>query len=364
MVCVREFTYKRQHHTTDFNVTEMSSKSDAYDSSFSFFSTPLPRLQQLSSHVTPPSQQSDASSRGDPLRLNSSKSLGGFAIAAPPSPPPPTYARVVQRQQKKDRLEPASHSLEAVASAMSAGVQVAPQIAMRIGPMIPPTVPDSPFPICWPAPEPPLPSAAFGPILGALHATQSNFDQQSACCEAPHLSTSFEFFGSELWNPNPSQWGWSPWMPPDTSQHQQPLSYFGASAVNTLADSLIEPAVVLGCGDVLVPADALKQLMAASVSSRAEVALSVQRVGSSLLVNKLSSHEEVPFDSIDRLSPFFLPNRASKPCCLRCHLPQAICTCADVSPRKSIGNGTLRTQTLSQKSFFEHDGVKQLLIVS
>ena len=87
-------------------------------------------------------------------------------------------------------------------------------------------------------------------------------------------------------------------MTPDSSSQQQPLSFFGASAVNTLADSLIEPAMVLGSGDVLLPADALKQLMAASVSSKAGVALSVQRVGSSLLVNTLSSQEGLSFDSI------------------------------------------------------------------
>jgi hypothetical protein len=324
----------------------MSSDSDAFQSSFSLFSTPLPRLQQLSSLATPPSLQTDANPRSTPLRLNSPKSVGGFAIAAPPSSPPPTYARVVQRHHSQDRLDSASPSLEAVASAMSAGVQLAPQIARRIGPMIIPSVSDPPFPICWPATEPRLPSSVFEPNLVESHTPQSSFDRHSACSVTPPLSTTFQFFGSELWNPNPSQWGWSPWMPPDSSQNQQPLSYFGASAVNTLADSLIEPAVVLGSGDVLVPADALKQLMAASVSSRAGVALSVQRVGSSLLVNTLSSQDDVSFESVDRLSPFFLPNRAAKPCCLRCHLPKAICSCAHVSPRKSIGNGMSKTVTL------------------
>ncbi len=125
---------------------------------------------------------------------------------------------------------------------------------------------------------------------------------------------------------------------PDGSQQQQPLSFFGASAVNTLADSLIEPAMVLGSSDVLVPADALKQLMAASVSSRAGVALSVQRVGSSLLVNSLFSQEDVSFDSVDSLLPFSPQNRPAVSCCLRCDLPHAICSCSD-TPRKSIGNG-------------------------
>ena len=329
-----------------YDIEIMSSDSDAFQSSFSLFSTPLPRLQQLSSLVAPPSQ-SGTNSRSAPRRLNSpksEKSAGGFAIAAPPSSPPPTYAHVVQRQHSQDILEPASHSLAAVASAMSAGVQVAPQIARKIGPMIP-SVSDPPFPICWPATESRLPSAVFDPILGAPHLSQSTFDHQSTDYKAPHLSTSFEFFGSDLWNPSPSKWGWSPWMPPDTSQHQQPLSFFGASAVNTLADSLIEPAVVLGSGDVLLPADALKQLMAASVSSKAGVTLSVQRVGSSLLVNTLSSQEDVSFDNIDSLSPFTLPNRDAMFCCLRCHLPKAICSCVDVSPRKSIGNGEFDTGT-------------------
>ena len=128
-------------------------------------------------------------------------------------------------------------------------------------------------------------------------------------------------------------------MTPDSSSQQQPLSFFGASAVNTLADSLIEPAMVLGSGDVLLPADALKQLKAASVSSKAGVALSGNRVGSSLLVKTLSSQEGLSFDSIAYLSSFSSSNRANMSCCLHCHLPMAICSCADVAPRKSIGNG-------------------------
>jgi hypothetical protein len=32
-------------------------------------------------------------------------------------------------------------------------------------------------------------------------------------------------------------------------------------------------------------------------------------------------------------------------CCLCCHLPKAICSCVDVSPRKSIGNGAYDTGT-------------------
>jgi hypothetical protein len=178
--------------------------------------------------------------------------------------------------------------------------------------------------------------------LNSPHSSHVAFDQQSTYSKASQLSTSFEFFGSDLWNPNPSRLGWSPWITPDSSQQQQPISFFGASAVNTLADSLIEPAMVLGSGDVLVPADALKQLMAASVSSRAGVALSVQRVGSSLLVNSLFSQEDVSFDSIDSLSPFASLDRAAMPCCPHCHLPHAICSCADVAPRKSIGNGAFR----------------------
>jgi hypothetical protein len=166
---------------------------------------------------------------------------------------------------------------------------------------------------------------------------------QSNSPQGPQLSAYPDFFGSEMWNPNPSQWGWSPWMTPDAASQQHPLSFFGASAANTLADSLIEPSMLLGSGDVLLPADALKQLMAASVSSRAGVALSVQRVGSSLLVNTLSSQEAVSFDSVDYLSPFNCPNRATMSCCMHCHLPMAICSCADVSPRKSIGNGAFHT---------------------
>ena len=115
--------------------------------------------------------------------------------------------------------------------------------------------------------------------------------------------------------------------------------FFGTSAVNTLADSLIEPAMVMGSGDVLIPADALKQLKAASVSSKAGVALSGNRVGSSLLVKTLSSQEGLSFDSIAYLSSFSSSNRANMSCCLYCHLPIAICSCADVAPRTSIGNG-------------------------
>ena len=129
-------------------------------------------------------------------------------------------------------------------------------------------------------------------------------------------------------------------MTPDAASQQHPLSFFGASAASTLADSLIEPSMLLGSGDVLLPADALKQLMAASVSRNAGVALSVQRVGSSLLVSTLSSQEAVSFDSVNYLSPFNCPNRATMSCCMHCHLPMAICSCADVSPRKSIGNGS------------------------
>jgi hypothetical protein len=182
--------------------------------------------------------------------------------------------------------------------------------------------------------------------LTTPHLSNSSFDQTHS--KAPQLSTSVEFYGSDLWNPNPSQLGWSPWMTPDSSQQQQPLSFFGASAMNTLADALIEPSMVLGCGDVLVPADALKQLMAASVSSRAGVALSVQRVGSSLLVNSLNSQDGVSFESIDSLSPFTPPNRTAIACCIRCHLPDAICSCGDVTPRKSIGNGTFPCSTYAR----------------
>ncbi len=329
----------RPTHCTLNEFAKMSSDSDAFQSSFSLFSTPLPRLQHLSSLVTPPSQ-SDVNSRGTPHRLNPIKSIGGFAIAAPPSSPPPTYAHVVQRQHSPNVLEPVNHSLEAVASAMSAGLPVAPQIARQICPMIPPSYLCPPFPVLWPTAQPP-PSSELDPLI-APHLSHASFDQQSTYSKASQLSTSFEFFGSDLWNPNPSRSGWSPWITPDTSQQEQPFSFFGASAVNTLADSLIEPAMVLGSGDVLVPADALKQLMAASVSSRAGVALSVQRVGASLLVNSLFSQEDVSFDSIDALSPFTSLDRAAIPCCPHCHLPDAICSCADVMPRKSIGNGAFR----------------------
>jgi hypothetical protein len=178
------------------------------------------------------------------------------------------------------------------------------------------------------------------------------FDQHSACAPNPDYPASFEFFGSEMWNPNPLHLGWGPWTTAVSPQQQQqqhqqqhPLSVFGASAVNTLADSLIEPATVLGSGDVLLPADALKQLMAASVSRKAGVALSVQRLGSSLLVNSLASQEGVRFDSVDALSPVNFSNRTTLSCCLRCRLPMAICSCA--APRKSIGNGGFRFRQLS-----------------
>jgi hypothetical protein len=315
----------------------MSSESDAFQSSFSLFSTPLPRLQQLSSLVTPPSQ-SDKNSRSIPRRLNAPKTAGGFAIAAPPLNPPPSYAHVVQRQQLPDILNPANNSLQAVASAMSAGVPVAPQIARQISPIMPSSLPDPDFPNWWPDTEPPI-STAFDAPLSPPHVSREALDQHGAYSNATNLSTSSEFFGSDLWNPSPSQWGWSPWIAPDTSQQQPPLSFFGASAGTTLADSLIEPAMLLGSGDVLVPADALKQLMAASVSSRAGVALSVQRVGSSLLVNTLSSQDHVSFDNIDSLLPSNIPNRATVSCCLRCHLPMAICACTGGTPRKSIENG-------------------------
>jgi hypothetical protein len=321
----------------------MSSDSNAFQSSFSLFSTPLPRLQQLSSLVAPPSQ-SEANSRSAPrLIINAPKSAGGFAIAAPPSSAPPTYAHVVQRQHSPHGPEQPNHSLEAVASAISAGLPVAPQIARQICPIIPSSVMGPPFPVWYPTVEPTvMPTDLHS--LTTPHLSNSSFDQSSHS-KAPQLSTSVEFYGSDLWNPNPSQLGWNPWITPDSSQQQQPLSFFGASAMHTLADALIEPSMVLGCGDVLVPADALKQLMAASVSSRAGVALSVQRVGSSLLVNSLTSQDGVSFESIDSLSPFTPLNRTAIACCIRCHLPDAICSCGDVTPRKSIGNGTCPSGT-------------------
>ena len=134
----------------------MSSEFDAFQSSFSVFSTPLPRLQQLSALVAPPSSQCGKTSVSVPRRLNAPSSAGGFAIAAPPLPPPPSYAHVVQRQNVPNSLEPVDHSLQAVASAMSAGVPVAPQLARRIGLISPPSISDPPFANWWDAStEPP-----------------------------------------------------------------------------------------------------------------------------------------------------------------------------------------------------------------
>ena len=66
----------------------MSSESDAFQSSFSLFSTPLPRLQQLSALVAPPSSQCGKTSVSVPRRLNAPSSAGGLRYGGTASAPP------------------------------------------------------------------------------------------------------------------------------------------------------------------------------------------------------------------------------------------------------------------------------------
>ncbi len=66
----------------------------------------------------------------------------------------------------------------------------------------------------------------------------------------------------------------------------------------------------------------------------------------------------MPFESFDSLSPFTSPNLTAIACCIRCHLPDAICSCGDATSRKSIGNGTFPCSTYARTILKNSTGIR------